>query len=454
MSKFRHSLLDVISTQRQLSTRSRIAPWKKAISATTVVAFLFVAAACAPVAEEAEAPEGPVSLRMSTWGNDSRLALTQQAIDAYMVDNPLVTVTIENSEFGSYWDKLATTTAANDAPDIIQMDESYIAAYGTREALLDLDEVTDVLDLSGLDATVLDTGVVDGVLVGAPVGVANYAIGVNPQILEAAGVEMPDDTTWTWDDLADIAAEVTAKLGADGVYGLSQFGTSPAELGFWARQRGEEIWADDSQTPISAETVSSYLDFAAELIEMGATPPASSQVENVTGAQDASSFATNKAAFHPLFNTQISSFGATSGTELELLRLPAQESGESAGLVNKASMYWSISARTEHSEAAAKLIDYLLNDPDATKLLSTERGIPANPAVQDAIAAQLAPQARVALEYAQSLADDLVSPPRVTPPDGSGFTGEFSAVSTEALFGQTSSADAADRTLSIIDRMK
>jgi multiple sugar transport system substrate-binding protein len=117
-------------------------------------------------------------------------------------------------------------------------------------------------------------------------------------------------------------------------------------------------------------------------------------------------------------------------------------------------MYWSISARTEHSEAAAKLIDYLLNDPVATKLLGTERGIPANPAVQDAIAAQLAPQARVALEYAQSLADDLVSPPRVTPTDGSAFTGEFQTVSTEAMFAQISSDDAAERTLSLIDRMK
>ena len=49
-------------------------------------------------------------------------------------------------------------TAGNNSPDVIQMDESYIAAYGARDALLDLDKVKDNLDLSAMDAKVLDTG--------------------------------------------------------------------------------------------------------------------------------------------------------------------------------------------------------------------------------------------------------------------------------------------------------
>lgn len=371
-----------------------------------------------------------------------------------MKANPTIKVTIENSEWGSYWDKLATTTAANDAPDVIQMDESYIAAYGSRGALLDLDQVKDTVDVSEMSATVLDTGKVNGVLVGDPVGVANYAIGVNPKILQSAGLEIPDDTTWTWDDLAKLAAAVTAKLGGDGIYGLDQFGTNSTELSFWARQRGEEVWPSEGQTPISAPTITSYFDYAAKLIEMGATPPASVQVENVTGSQDASPFATNKAAFHPLYNTQISSFGASSGNELQLLRLPAQKAGESAGLVNKASMYWSISARTAHSEAAAKLVDFLLNDPAATKILGTERGIPAVASVQDTIAPQLDPQATIALNYAQAVAPDLVSPPQVTPANASGFTPEFLNISTQAMFGQISSSDAAKKTVTMIEGMK
>ena len=67
-----------------------------------------------------------------------------------------------------------------------------------------------------MDAKVLDTGTVDGTQVGAPIGVANFSIAVNPTVLEKAGVAMPDDKTWTWDDLAEISAQVTEKLGGRG----------------------------------------------------------------------------------------------------------------------------------------------------------------------------------------------------------------------------------------------
>jgi multiple sugar transport system substrate-binding protein len=301
---------------------------------------------------------------------------------------------------------------------------------------------------------VLDTGKVDGTFVGAPVGTANFSVAVNPTVLQEAGVAMPDDKTWTWNDLAELSAEVTTKLGSTGVYGLDGFGTSTAELGAWARQRGEEVWPTDGQTALSEATVTSYFDYANKLIEMKAAPKASLQVENSTAALDASLFATNKAAFHLLFHTQISAFATASGNELHLLRLPAQVSGESPKMVNKASMYWSISARSEQVEAAAKLVDFLMTDPAATKILTTERGIPAIPAVQDDIAPELDPQSKIALDFSQAIAPELVAPPQVTPANASGFSTEFGTAGTEVLFGRLSPTDAATKVLDTIDSMK
>ena len=94
-------------------------------------------------------------------------------------------------------------------------------------------------------------------------------------------------------------------------------------------------------------------------------------------------------------------------------------------MVNKASMYWSVSSRSEHPEASAKLIDFLLTDPAATKILTTERGIPAIPAVQKEVAPLLDPQAKIALEFSQSITPELVPPPQVTPANASGFGSEF-----------------------------
>ena len=424
---------------------------RRLVAAIAAAGCLIAPAACAP--GSSPSANDSATLRVSTWGNDSRLKLTQQAVDAFTTANPDIKVSVENSEWTSYWDKLATSTAANDAPDVIQMDESYIAAYGGRGALLDLNTVKDDLDLSAMDTKVLDTGKVGDTLVGAPIGVANFSVGVNPKVLAEAGVKMPDDKTWTWDDLATASAQVTAKLGSKGVYGFDGFGTGAAELGAWARQHGEEVWPTDG-AGVSAATVTSYFDYANKLIEMKATPPASVQVENSTAALDASLFATNKAAFHLLFHTQISAFGTASGTELGLLRLPAQKTGESAKMVNKASMYWSLSARSKQSAAGAKLVDFLMTDPAATKILTTERGIPAIPAVQEEVAPLLDPQAEVGLKFSQAITPELVPPPQVTPQNASGFSTEFTAAGTEVVFGRMTSAEGATKTLALIDSMK
>jgi len=429
-------------------------PRRRIVTALFLLLCLLVPTACGSGSGSGQNESGKaVTLRVSTWGNDSRLKLTQKAVDAFTAANPNIKVSIENSEWTSYWDKLATMTAGKNAPDVIQMDESYIAAYGGRHALLDLNKVKSSLDLSAMDPKVLDTGKVEGTLVGAPIGVANFSVGVNPEVLKKAGVAMPDDKTWTWDQLAQTAAQVTQKLGSQGVYGFDGFGTGAAELGAWARQRGEEVWPTDGPG-VSQATVTSFFDYANKLVATKATPPASIQVENSTAALDASLFATNKSAFHLLFHSQISAFGTASGTEMKLLRLPAQATGQSPKMVNKASMYWSVSSRSENSEAGAKLIDFLLTDPAATKILTTERGIPAIPAVQKEVAPLLDPQATVALEFSQTITPELVPPPQVTPRNASGFSKEFTVVGTDVLFGRTSPADGATKVLALTQSMK
>ncbi len=425
---------------------------RRLVTALLVPLCLVASAACAPGQSQSGSEEA-ATLRVSTWGNDSRLKLTQQAVAAFTAANPGIKVTVENNDWSAYWDKLATMTAGNNAPDVIQMDESYIAAYGAREALLDLNTVKGNLDLSAMDPKVLETGNVGGTLVGAPIGVANFSVAANPEVLKKAGVSVPNDETWTWDQFGEAAAQVTEKLGSQGVYGLDGFGMGAAELGAWARQKGEEVWPNDGRG-VSQATITSFFDYANKLVAMKATPPAGRQVENSTAVLDQSLFATNKAAFHLLFHTQISAFAAASGTQMKLLRLPAQATGQSPKMVNKASMYWSVSARSKQVDASAKLIDFLLTDPAATKVLTTERGIPAIPAVQKEVAPLLDPQAKVALEFSQSIGSELVPPPQVTPPNASGFSSEFTPVATEVLFGRSSPADGATKVLSIIQSMK
>ena len=395
--------------------------------------------------------DGQVMLRMSTWGNDSRLKLTTEGGHRVRAGQSQhqdpggeqrVGVAI-----GRSW---PPTTAGNSSPDVIQMDESYIGAYGGRGALLDLGKQSSVLDLSAMDAKVLDTGKVEGNLVGAPIGIANFSVGINPDLLKQAGLKMPDDKTWTWDDFATMASTVTQKLGSKGVTGMDFFGANAAEIGAWTRQHDQEVFPTEGQAAVTPETLQSFFEFGKRLQDSKATPVASAQVEDSTAPLDASQFATNKAAFHLLFHTQIAAYVAASGIGTEAAATACAGSGGSPHMVNKASMYWSISSRSEHPAEAAKLVNFMMTDPAAVKILKVERGIPAIPAVQSEIEPLLDPTGKMSLAFAQEMQAEVVPPPQVTPQNASGF-GRGDAHRHRRVFGRKTPADAAKEVQTVIE---
>src|SRR5688500_10263310 len=155
----RQALASALNRATARTARAASSGRPRLLTALLLVVCLLAAAGCAPgQSQVSESDSGEAAtLRVSTWGNDSRVRLTQEAVDAFTAANPDIKVTIENTDWGGYWDKLATMTAGNNSPDVIQMDESYIAAYGARDALLDLGTVKGNLDLSALDPKVLDT---------------------------------------------------------------------------------------------------------------------------------------------------------------------------------------------------------------------------------------------------------------------------------------------------------
>lgn len=63
-------------------------------------------------------------------------------------------------------------------------------------------------------------------------------------------------------------------------------------------------------------------------------------------------------------SSQVLTFQDTTGDPLQLLRMPARESGNAA-IDNEASMYWSIGARTADPSAAASLTGFMLTDSAA-----------------------------------------------------------------------------------------
>ncbi|ATG53574.1 sugar ABC transporter substrate-binding protein [Brachybacterium ginsengisoli] len=412
-------------------------------------------ASCGPNAQSSSG-EGS-GLRVYWWGAELRAGLTQEVLDLYSKDHPDPTISPEYSEWSSYWDKLATQTAGGAAPDIIQMDEAYIDSYGSKGSLLDLDTVKDSLDLSSMDEAILETGrLSDGTLVGAPNGFNLYATGMNPTLLEKAGIDLPDDTTWTWDDFLALSKEISewGKSSGEKVFGTSGFGRGSGDLAAWARQSGnQQLFPREDEEMVTKDTIVSLLEYSVSLGDQGAAPEAAAQIENAGASLEQGMFATNLCAFQQVPSSQILTFQDSTGEPLKLLRMPARESGQAA-MVNKASMYWSLSAKTGDAEAAAALTSFMLTDPGAAEILKIERGIPAFPEIQEAVRPQLSEGELVSLDFAQEMQKEVVKPPVVTPASGVGFGDEYTRVAESVLFGQTSPSDAADEILEILTGMQ
>jgi len=378
---------------------------------------------------------GKVTLRFTWWGSDTRTKLTQQVIDAYQKDHPNVTIKGEFGEWSGYWDKLATTVAANDAPDIIQMDEKYLREYADRGALLDLKKAQG-LDTGKFEPDTLGAGEFDGGLYGLNAGINSFAVVVNPAAFKTAGVAIPDDTTWTWDDFSRIAAEITTKTGGK-ITGTGALGTNEAGLNLWARQNGESLWTKDGKLGVSPEKTTDFFKYVLKLRDAKAIPSAEAISQDMNASLDQSAFATGKLAMSFIWSNQLLAFSQASGQQLKLLRIPSTD-GKAAdnGSYYKGSMFWSISSRSKHQKEAADFVNYLANNPAAGNVLLAERGVPPNTEIRTAVTPKLKPADAASAKFIQDIGKELGDPSPAPPVGGGQVEKIIQRYTTEVLFGR------------------
>ena len=396
---------------------ARFATAGRLIAGALAAALAFTACGSSGTTGAPKAAEetGPVTIRFMWWGNDTRLKLTTQVIEGFQKKYPNITVKAEPGDFSSYWDKLSTMVAGSNAPDVIQMDEKYINDYASRGALMDLNQLG--VNTTKFAPGTLDPGLYKGKLYGLNAGINAPIIVANPKVFTAAGVAIPDDTTWTWDDYRKIVKDVTAK-GNGAYFGSHNLASVDAMLKLWVRQQGKEQFSD-SGIAYGPDDVSSFWQFMLDMQKEGALPSAQQTAEDEGKALDQSFTGTNKIGLASLWSNQITAMDKSTGQDLKLLRPPTKTGkATDAQLWYKASMYWSAYAKTKHPDAVKKFIDYLASDVEAGKILGTERGVPANTDVREAISANLNASDKKVFAYLGKIGTELGKPAPVPPPGG------------------------------------
>lgn len=414
------------------------------LAAGGATAAMAALSSCGPNASGAGGfDDGTSALRMTWWGSDKRAAITQDVIDAYESENPDVTIEAEPADFSSYWDKLATQTAAKDAPDIIQMEEAFLAEYAERGALLDL--TTAGLDTTGFTEGLAEAGTVgDAGKVGVRGGSNAPIMLVNATLFEKAGVDLPDDTSWTWDDQFEMAEAISATT-EDGTFGTNQFVVNPVVFRAWMRQQGKALWTDGA-LGFDLEDATGFFEFAGTMLDSPAGPDADLTQEDYAAGLEQSLFAQGRQAMTVAWSNQTVAYANVLEEDLVLMRLPAAPAdGGNHQMWLKPGVFWSVASSSSAPEAAVAFINHLLNSPDAAKHLGVERGLPPNTEVRHDVKAQLEGIELETLEFVDEITPEVGADPEIAPQGGSQFESLLTRVGEAFMFGEIDTAGAAQQ---------
>jgi len=368
----------------------------------------------APSAEEAE--DGPITLNVSLWGDASRADLYQTAIDLYEEENPNITIDLQFADLTPYLERLATSAAAKDLPDVLWMRDTHVGRYAAGGALLDLSSyIPDTIDVDNLGGAAVSTGEVDGGVYALPTHYVGQAIVYNVDLFDDNGLDATEIETW--DDFADVATELTDP--ANSFWGTNDATLDPAQRGFeaWVRQSGQEVFTEDGGIGFDADVATEWYEYWQELRDAGAIPPADIQTEANSAGLTNSVLATNRAAMSVVSTNHLTQLQALTETPLALASLPV--------LDDVSEDWWffppiliSAGANTEHPQAAADFINFILNDVDAGLLTGVNQGAPSSAEVRDELAPELDEQQSA---FVEQISREQENPARAFPirPEGS-----------------------------------
>lgn len=319
--------------------------------------------------------EKPVTINYTWWGNDDRAERTRKAIALFESKNPDIKVNGNFTDFAGYWQKRATEAAGGGLPDVMQWDLSYLRDYGQRNQLLDLGTVK--IDTSAFEKSLLPSGQIKGKTYGIPTSTNAFAVYYDPAKLASLGIAEPTGK-WTWSEFQAFLKEVGDK-GNGTLYGSTDFTGVWWQFNIWLRQKNIQAFTSDGKLGFSKDDLKTWWNLNSKLRGTQALVPE----DRVTQLKPKSPFGSNISAAEVTWDNFMAGYLADSGAkQLKLVPVPSDDPNN-LGLFLKPSMLMVASAKTKFKDAAARFIDFMVNDPEVGQIFKTSRGVPASKTQRD-----------------------------------------------------------------------
>jgi len=384
-----------------------------------------------------EGEDGTIELEILWWGGPERAQATEAALDLYEERHPNVTIHRRWQGYDGYYDGLSTNAAAGDAPDIFQIDENLLSEFATNGITYDLSEfLGDTIEVDALAPGLLETGTVDGQVAGLVAAQNTPGLIYDRTVVQQYGLPEPE-IGMSWEELIDWAEQISQ--ASDGqVYGTSDPSHDYKALWVWLRQRGQELY-EDGELGFSEADLTEWFQLWAEARASGAAPPPDVSNPAIGGDVSSQLVITQQAATSFMWDNQLSELSEGTDHELGLTAYPGDPSGQWA----RPSMFWSIYAGSEHAEAAADVINFLINDPEAGQLLGAERGLPPNLDVREQVADSFSEAMQEVVAFEEQMVDQFGDAPSPPPPGHAEVRRLLEDAAQNVQFGRATPAEAA-----------
>lgn len=386
-----------------------------------------------------------VSLRIIYWGSPDRVKRADAVNALFAKAYPGLTA---NSEASSdYWAKLNTMMAGGNMPDIVQLEPSTLPDYTRRGVLIPLDDLISkgTIRTADLVKNALDLGRVDKKVTGIAQSINSHGMMYDKGAYAKAGIPEPK-LGLTWDDYARQAVEITKASGSNRYWGAPYGARANNVFQVWLTQRGKVFFTEDQKLGFDVDDVKEYYTYWEKLRQAGGCTPGDVSSKSVI-TSDSSEMASRNCSSALLYSNQLVAFGALlPEAKLGIAAYPMAKSDGNSGLFYRPGLHWCISRDCKNVEAAAKYIDFFVNDMEAGKVLEVERGIPANLKVQSLITPQLGEYAKRSVEFTKSI-ENVVNPYPPSAPAGAieVDTGVMRPIGDQLAFGKISVDEAAKK---------
>ncbi|WP_029375514.1 ABC transporter substrate-binding protein [Oceanicola sp. S124] len=320
-------------------------------------------------------------LRMSWWGGDSRHEATQEALKV-CGEKHGHTIQPEFTGWGGHFEKVATQIAGKTEADIMQINWPWLPIFSKNgDGFADLNTLSDTIDLSNWTEDQLAAGVRNGALNGLPISTTGRIFVFNKTMFDKAGLALPQ----TWDELMAAGPVFAEKLGdnyypfegiaLDASLIIQAYLTQKTGTPFIDPETNEVTWSKEDiveglnfyKAMVDNHVIQAWGDVAAAgNIALHENPKWVNGEIAGTLQWDSTYFKISD----PL----------AEGMELDYVGMLSQDGEKTEGIYRKASMVFSISANTDEPEAAAQIVNCLLNEPEGIAAMGTARGVPASSA--------------------------------------------------------------------------